>query len=315
MTLLEILAQPTGSRFTRLPVLIGSAQSRQTKDRKDYLQLSLCDKSGTTETPLWSDVLVTCERRLLCPGAVISVSGTISTFNGDPQLKISLVDLLPSDQVDMAALVPSYEIDQEDMDLLLQSIEDLREPWRGILKMALTLPDLDRDFTPLSFPTWTAFVTAPAAKSHHGNKLGGLFLHTSGVLKNVGAIIGLYPQLDAVIDQDRLLFLAIFHDIGKVYDYTWETGIAWRPETKVDHRFSGMTLFRQCCEALGNPLSYADQQIVLYSLLSHHGQFGEKQPESIEDWLLHLADMIDAKVVAATDAIPAVVTPEQGVLL
>ena len=50
-------------------------------------------------------------------------------------------------------------------------------------------------------------------------------------------------------------------------------------------------------EQAKNPLSEQELDFIQYAILSHHGDFGPYKPLHIEHWILHLADMIDAKVV------------------
>ena len=66
------------------------------------------------------------------------------------------------------------------------------------------------------------FLSCVAAEKFHGNKRGGLFLHTVGVMKTIESILKdyvtnpFYMNADNVIDKDRLMLKAIVHDIMKI---------------------------------------------------------------------------------------------------
>ncbi|MHA1169370.1 MAG: HD domain-containing protein, partial [Candidatus Hodarchaeales archaeon] len=65
---------------------------------------------------------------------------------------------------------------------------------------------------------WEQMMKAPAAKSHHSNYKGGLAVHTFNVLCHV---IDLCQKSDD-IDFEKIVFLALIHDIGKLDCYKIE---------------------------------------------------------------------------------------------
>src|ERR687896_61596 len=66
---------------------------------------------------------------------------------------------------------------------------------------------------------WGAFRTAPAAKSMHHARVGGLLEHSVQCLRVARTLAEIYP-----VNRDLLLFGAIFHDVGKTQELSWEGG-------------------------------------------------------------------------------------------
>ena len=64
---------------------------------------------------------------------------------------------------------------------------------------------------------------APAAKSIHHAWVGGLIEHILSIVKIMEFLSGHYEFLN----RDLLIFGAIFHDLGKVWELSWEQGIAY----------------------------------------------------------------------------------------
>ena len=309
MNLSEILALPEGSPFGPQPFLVVDNKPAVTKAEKKYLLLTISDSTASTTSPIWNDVP---KRTDIKKGDFVEISGTIDSYNGKPQLKFGSIRVV-QENLSISDFVPSYQISEKQIDLMLNTIHGLADPWNGILYEAFDL--IEGCTSDQGGEMWQKFLQCPAAKSHHGNRIGGLFLHTLGVLKIIGRIKMLFPDIVTLglVDMDRLQFLAIFHDYGKMYEYEWETGVGYRDDACVDHRVTGPVFFQKFCQdadevnlragrgLIGPP--WAERQLVFRSLASHHGFYGEKQPVTLEDHLLFLADMVEVKIQEALDGV------------
>ena len=300
MTLSDILALPDGTKFGPTPLLVTECKTALTKAKKEFLNLTVCDQTGSNTSPLWDNVLE--YREMLPPGTIAEITGVKSSYNDKAQLNFKGIHPAMPGLYAVGDFIPSYDIEHEKFEIL-HAIRTLPKPWCSILDYAFGLDDYLGVASQAG--QWQRFIECPAAKTHHGNRVGGLVAHTCGVLRIVDAVIALYPTLASIADTDRLRFLAIFHDYGKMWEYTWATGIGYRDDALVDHRVTGPMFFEKFCDAVHADITWADKQKVMASLASHHGFYGEKQPVSPEDHLLFLADMMESKIQEAFDALAA----------
>jgi len=61
---------------------------------------------------------------------------------------------------------------------------------------------------------WDKMLEAPASKGHHCNYRGGLAVHTFRVMRHMRLLCNTY-----CMDMGECLYLALVHDIGKIYYY------------------------------------------------------------------------------------------------
>lgn len=276
-----------------LRAIITEAKELRKKDETMFLQLSIQDTTGSMDFPVWDFVE---ERiKILLPGKVISVTGKLTFYENKPQIKDPLFYVL--DNVDPQEFIPRYIIPKELIDYFENTVSVMDTKYkRFIMSMTGCMGS--------SKWKWDLFTSAPAAKSNHHSKIGGLFLHTVGVMKNVENMLNLYVDkpflIDAsnVINKDRIMTKAILHDIGKVGEYEWLAGIK-RKKIVRDHimmcvSYMERTNLEMDCfdeEELDNMCA---------SIMTHHGKYstyGYSEMTTAEDYILHLADMIDSQIV------------------
>jgi 3'-5' exoribonuclease len=101
------------------------------------------------------------------------------------------------------------------------------------------------------------------------------------------------------IDGDLLLAGAILHDIGKIYELTYERGFGYTSEGQLlGHIAIGMRLIEEKLRALPD-FPPKLRALLEHLVLSHHGalEFGSpKVPLYAEALLLHYLDDLDAKM-------------------
>jgi 3'-5' exoribonuclease len=153
------------------------------------------------------------------------------------------------------------------------------------------------------FQTWTG--SAEQRHHHYGDRM--LLQHVCEVADlcrlNASKYIG--------VDMKVLITAAIYHDIGKVWDYEQvnlpipldgdfviRNGWKGTEHKRRIHHVSRSALFFQE-QAIKQNLEQEFVDAVLHCILSHHGQraWGSPvAPASREAWLLHLCDGISARM-------------------
>ena len=293
MTIKEVIARPINALID-LRALVASNDLRAKQSGGAWMNLILQDNTGNISAPVWD---AAASSRISFPqGRIVDVRAIVSAYKGVPQLRIVSVEQVDP-QPSLSDFVPSYEGIEGLEEYLLAQIKSLSSPWNVLLIEAFRIV------------TWQSFRECPAAKSHHGNRVGGTMVHTAQVLRNIDRFIDMYSgkgsslphlayfDMRPLINADRLRFLAIFHDIAKVYEYKWNPCVDHDPACKTNHRDMSTSLLMLVNYNLGNLLSMADYQSVAYDLLAHHGTYGEYEPNTLEGILLHLADNLDAQIV------------------
>ena len=143
------------------------------------------------------------------------------------------------------------------------------------------------------FATWAG---SSVVGAHHCYD-GGLAEHTYEVAKlceiNSAALPG-HP-----INQTEMFLAALFHDVGKMWDYERVDGV-WEPTThkRLVHHVSRSGIeWVKAAEKFNIPQIVQDR--VLHSILAHHGrrEWGSPvAPKSRMAWLLHLCDQVSARM-------------------
>jgi 3'-5' exoribonuclease len=141
-----------------------------------------------------------------------------------------------------------------------------------------------------------------AAKTMHHNYRGGLVEHTLSVTQICDFMAPRYQ----FVDRDMLVACAMLHDVAKIMelsdfpenDYTDEGQL-------LGHIFMGAQLMRDTAAKIeGFPKQLAN--LMMHCILSHHGELeygSPKVPETIEAFILHCADNMDAKTKMFEDMI------------
>lgn len=257
-----------------------------------FLSVTLADKDGRVTTPVFDNADMLDEKLEI--GVPYLVKGLVNVWNGTTQIKNIAFRKLEEGEYMPGEFINSYEIPKNLIKFFIDTVNGLSEPWRTISRRAVGM-----DGSP---ETWTAFLTAPSAEKHHGNRIGGLFIHVLGVMThavnayNVYTKINMYGDIDNVINKDRLICKAILHDIKKIDEYEYKDVIRRKPGV-IGHVIDGVTYLNQINAECNYILDKDQIENLTYAILSHHGQYGPYEPKTLEDTILHLADMTDAKIV------------------
>lgn len=167
------------------------------------------------------------------------------------------------------------------------------------------------------------FMTWPASLGHHHDYKGGLFTHTKEVAGNALYIADC--KLSKKVNKDVLVAAALWHDLGKIWDYSYEEGCippAWAGKRVLadqegmfirghwimsDYQNNIHHINGSCAEftaaAIKHGVDRKTIQQVQHAILAHHGpnrDWGSPvKPESVEAHILHMADNLSASYGAS----------------
>jgi len=138
-----------------------------------------------------------------------------------------------------------------------------------------------------------SFRTCPASQTYHHAYIGGLLEHTVAVASLCAELAPRYDGVDAPL----LVTAALLHDIGKVDELTYDTGIGYTDEGRLTgHVVLGAMRVREAARR-----TRLDRQTLMkleHAILSHHGELewgSPKRPSTLEALILHHVDNLDAK--------------------
>ena len=265
--------------------LVQAKDLRQNKKTGDpFLSMQLADCTGVLDARMW-DVRegVTDQFQV---NDFIDVHGRIQVYRERPQIIVHKLSAVRDDQVTLSDFMPHTKHDVEAMYAkvlsLIDSFQD--QDLKRLLKSIFENPDIAK-----------AYKKAPAAKTMHHARLGGLLEHVSSVLNLAVAVSANYED----IDRDLLISGVLLHDLGKIYelksDRTFEYSDAG---LLLGHIPIGSAWLGRCCDEIkGFPPRL--KMVLLHMVLSHHGkrEFGSPQlPAFPEALALHFIDDLDSKL-------------------
>jgi 3'-5' exoribonuclease len=264
--------------------LVCSKEIRQKKTGDPYLSLLLGDRTGELDAKMWdnvAEVMDTFDRE-----DFVKVKGLLQIFHNRPQLTIHKMRRLDDSEVDFRDYFPASTRDPEEMwRELRQFVTDIGNPdLHKLLEALLDDDDIGRRYR-----------IAPAAKQIHHAYLGGLIEHVLSLCH----LARMSAQHYRNIDCDLLMTGVILHDIGKIYELSYERGFSYSDEGQLlGHMLIGV---RMVGEKLRGMPDFPPRlrSLVEHMIISHHGQleFGSpKVPVFPEAVLLHYLDDLDSKM-------------------
>jgi 3'-5' exoribonuclease len=264
--------------------LVISKEVREKKSGEPYLSLMLGDKSGRVDSKMWdnvAEIMGSFDR-----DDFVKVKGVVQLHLNRPQLVIHKIRSLPDNEVDFADYFPASLRNPDEMWIELRGIvASVSNPYIGaLLNALLDDPEIARRFR-----------MAPAAKSIHHAFLSGLLEHVLSLCGLCRATAGHYPN----IDPDLMIAGAVLHDIGKIYELSYDRGFNYTTEGQLLGHI--MIAFRMIGEKIHAIPGFppALRNLIEHVVISHHGrlEFGSpKLPQFPEAILLHYLDDMDSKM-------------------
>jgi len=269
--------------------VVRSKEMRATRSGDAYLALELSDRSGLMPA-VWFRPDA---RSAAAPsGSVVRVSGRVTTFRGNKRISVdSLISARQYDPEDMIAAGPDdRESSIAQFRALAGTVRDTE--LRRVLKAVFG----DEIF-------FERFAACPGSQSRHHAHLGGLIMHSTAVASICVTLAGQYEQ----VDRDLLVTAALLHDMGKVDELVWDTGIEYTDEGRLlGHVILGERRLRHATDRLRTPIRLGLLTRLSHAMLSHHGELewgSPKRPSTLEALLLHHADNLDAKATGFTELV------------
>ena len=248
-----------------------------------FLSMTLRDRTGEIEAKMWEPPPNAVES--MVAGTPVAVKGRLSKWRDRFELTVDELEVLDEATINPADFLPSCK---ESVTALWAKLKELME-----LVDDDDLGKLLRQFE--QSPMKDVFCKAPASRSWHHGYLGGLLEHTVHVTTTCKEVASRRDD----VDLSMLITGAIFHDLGKIDDY--------RFDTVIDHTMSGkllghiMTGYHRLLTLIEKIPSFPEEKALrlCHIIASHHGKAewgAPRPPKTIEAHIVHFADNMDAQV-------------------
>ena len=302
----ELLKLYDGSRINGYVLLRGFTK-QPTKNGGEYIAGSL-EAQGTIQFKSWgnSEAFSTLEHsRSDFENKICHVRADVNIYNGMFSLiiqEISLadMDILKGEGVQESDFISSpYNVDvfwkEFENTFKKNTSESVHELFDEIFSGAVK----------------SAFLTEFAAISHHDNCRTGLLAHSTKVVK-IATIIKMYPNILKRVGKDLLFLGAAVHDLGKVMEYN--NGTISNNGKMISHTVSGVILLEENYKELIVKKMGTEFYMRLVSIVScHHGEYGEP-PRTVEAYVLHIIDTVEAQLTSINQMLEGVSIDQQIVM-
>ena len=266
--------------------LVETANFKQTRNGKHFVQLVLRDHSAAVKALRWDSSRE--EFRGIERNPFLRVSGRVEEYQGNMQIVVDDLEPVGADdaRVDPAEFLArsrfDLEVMQKELENLILSIQD--DGLRRLVLKVLDRPGLRKRFR-----------NAPAGKTMHHAYVGGLLEHVLSLAQVAERVCDHYRWLD----RGMLLAGVILHDIGKTEELSFDTGFGYTDEGQlIGHIVMVSSWIRDAARELGD----VDPETVLqldHLVLAHHGklEYGSpKKPMTAEAIAMHFIDNLDARL-------------------
>ncbi len=266
--------------------LVSAKNQGITKGGASYLSLKLLDRSGEIEARLWERA----EQlgRGFERNDLVRIRGQAVLYQGKVQIRAHDVARVTGTEAAPEDFLPRSPFDPDMM------LEELKNILQGIGNRHLrALTDAFLGDAELM----TLLKRAPGAKTIHHPYLSGLLEHTLSLLRLILKVVENYRG----IDTDLLLIGGFLHDIGKVYEFSFDGAVEYTDAGQLlGHLVMEVEMVNEKIAAISDfPEDLAVR--IKHMLVSHHGayDFGSpKLPQTLEAVMLHALDDLDGKIQA-----------------
>jgi len=266
--------------------LVRTKSTPLTKGGKPYLALMLGDRSGAIEARMWDNVEGVINNFQI--DDFVRVRGTVNLYQKRKQLIIGEISKISKKEINSSDFLPTSKFDIEVMyKNLLAIVHGMKNKYlRQLILDTLEDPEIK-----------PKYLKCPAARTIHHNWVGGLLEHTLSISKMMLFLASHYEGLDL----DLLIVGAVFHDIGKIWELSYESNIAY---TDVGRLVGHLVMGSELIEKKANLIKgFPDElkNICKHLVLSHHGkyEFGSpKRPKILEAFIVSYIDDLDSKIAA-----------------
>lgn len=263
-------------------MLIQEAKKGTASNGKAFLTIYFVDATGEIDAKLWDASPE--DEEVFTAGKVVKLTGDINEFRGKAQLRIKAIrPAQVTDGVRVSDFLEKAPVEQEVLqEQLMEAVFEMKNPNIQRIVRAF-IKKYQEDL----------YVYPAASKNHHAF-VSGLAYHIVSMLKIGRQLCELYPSLN----KDLLYAGIILHDIGKIHELTGVVSTSYTVEgTLLGH----ISIMVGEIKEIAQELDIDGEEVLLlqHIVLSHHGkpEWGSaKQPMVKEAEILHLIDLIDAKM-------------------
>jgi len=270
-------------------LIVRSAEQRAAASGKNYLDMTLADRSGSINAKMWDGTV-----QPPLAGSIVKVRATGNEFNGRMQLRVEKIRALDKkDNVDMSSLIPCAPHDpQEMMQQIIRAADRIADKDLRLITCELLNRAGDK------------LLTFPAAKQMHHAERSGLLHHMTTMLRAANAIMSVYPKLNPSL----LTAGVIIHDLAKM-DEMDADALGLVSDYSIDgkllgHIVRGVVNIQSAADKTG--ASKAKALLLQHMVLSHHGipEYGSPMaPKFPEAEVLNTLDTLDARLYEMDEAI------------
>lgn len=263
-----------GSKYVD-SLIIRSATIKQTKAGKPYLQMELFDGHDSIQAMDWDYKKPEPPAKNL----ILNIEAEVSEWQGVKQLKLNFCEI--NRVMSVAEFAPKGPM----------NIADYDSKFLYLVDQITCMPAKDlciniyNDFAEL----WN---TIPGAKGIHHAYVAGTLKHSVDTATKALALADATPGCN----RDLCIAGGLLHDFGKLW--TYELNGASIEYTDEGNLLDHIPLGLMKIEKYRNETNYNIVSIIQHIMASHHGQLewgSPVTPACIEAWLVHLADMADAR--------------------
>jgi len=265
--------------------LVTAKDIRQKKTGEPYLSMTLTDRTGDLDAKMWDnaeEVLDTFEK-----DDFVRVRGLAQIHQNRMQLQVQKLQRADERTLDLSDYFPASKRNPDEM---LEELRVMVAGYRDEKLRALCQAFLDDQ------ELMRLYKMAPAAKTMHHAYLGGLLEHVLSMAKMASMLAPHYN-----VDMDLLLTGVLLHDIGKIYELSYERSFGYSVEGHLlGHMFIGLRLLDEKVRLVPD-FPPKVKMLIEHMILSHHGsmEFGSPRlPIFPEALLLHHIDNLDSKMEA-----------------
>ncbi|MCP4567209.1 MAG: HD domain-containing protein [FCB group bacterium] len=256
------------------------------KDGRYRLSIELGDSTGRIGGVLWDEAKETAP--LMTPGKIVRVRGFISTYRDSLQIRIDRIRTAKEDEYDLGDYFRKASKSPDELSASLDTmIEKVENSYLKKLLASVFGDEAMRD----------KYLKSPAAKLLHHDTIGGLAEHSLSMCEVVVRLADHYPKLD----RDLLICGALFHDIGKIWEYEVAASIDFTDAGRlVGHINQG----DEYITGLADEIEFFPDELLTHLrhlIVSHQGEKAKGSPvvpQTPEAVFLHAVDEMDANMGA-----------------
>jgi 3'-5' exoribonuclease len=261
-----------------------SIQKKTKKNGDPYLAMEVLDKSGKIGAKIWEnlDSLLP----VIQAGNIYRLNGLITEFQNRKEIKVESLKPVSGNETDII----QEEFEEKAPFNVADRFDDLMDTLRAHIRNPFFMQLVDR----FAVTYRQEFEKHYGAQKIHHAYTGGLLEHTHAVMK-LAVLVGEFYQLDT----ELMLIGALFHDIGKLVEYTRVPSVeTTREGGLIGHIILGNQMFME----MKNQIKEFPENLsikIQHLIISHHGEreFGAPEvPKTPEAFALHIIDLLDSKL-------------------